>query len=131
MVATTRTANGVLLGQRMRRVVLAVIVIAAVYLLAVTPARTWWDQRQDMHAASQRYEALKVANADLEKRAAALRDDKNVEALARDRYELVPAGKDAYAVMPAPSQAVPAGATDGDPEQSWWSKTIDTVEFWD
>lgn len=131
MATAASTETKFILSQRTRRVVLGLIIVAAVYLLAVTPARTWWEQRQEMHAATQRYETLKSANSDLENRAAELKQDDKIQAIARERYELIPEGHKAYAVMPAPDQQVPAAKSEEPGAKDWIEKAVDAVEFWD
>lgn len=123
MITTSR-----LLSNRSRRVMLIGLVLVAFYLLAVTPARTYFEQRQEMAEATARYNTLIAANKGLEEQVSGLANDDRIAQLARERYELVPPNTDAYAVMP-PAQAVVPEANA--PEQSSWEKARDTLSFWD
>jgi cell division protein FtsB len=81
------------------------LVLVAFYLLAVTPLRTYVQQRSQMAEAEQRYEVLVETNKQLEERALQLQSDAEIKKLARERYELVEPGQQAFAVMP-PSPAI-------------------------
>jgi cell division protein FtsB len=117
------------LSTRIRWILLVGIVVLAGYLLLVTPARTYVQQRQQMHAAENRYQVLADANGKLDDRVKELQTDQAISQLARERYELVPPGSQAYSVMPAPQQAP---TTDEKPKQnkSLWSKIGDGLTFW-
>lgn len=116
------------LAARTRRVVLVLLVAVGLYLLAITPARTYLDQRHQMAAAEERYELLAEHNVRLEERVARLRTDDEIARLARERYELVPPGQQAYAVMPTP--ASPASPPAPRQRDGWWSTLADAVTFW-
>ena len=113
----------------MRWIVLIGIVVLAGYLLLVTPARTYVQQRQQMHAAENRYQVLAQANEKLDSRVKELQTDQAISQLARERYELVPPGSQAYSVMPAPQQAAPT-EENSQQNESLWSKIGDSLSFW-
>ena len=117
------------LSSRARWLVFALLIVVAVYLLAVTPARTYFQQRQEMAEAQQRYDTLKSANEELTQRARDLQTDEAIGQLARDQYELVPPGADAYAVMPPAAAQSDSVAADGESD-GWFSETTDKLTFW-
>lgn len=94
---------------RFRRFAFVMLMISGLYLLGVSPVRSYLEQRSQMEHYEHKARTLKEANAQLEQRAALLQSDAEVERLARTHYELVPKGREAYAVMPASSTTtVPA-----------------------
>jgi cell division protein FtsB len=118
-----------LLSTRLRWIVLIGIVVLAGYLLLVTPARTYVQQRQQMHAAENRYQVLAQANKKLDDRVKELQTDQAISQLARERYELVPPGAQAYAVMPAPQQSAQTEEK-SQQNKSLWNKIGDSLTFW-
>jgi cell division protein FtsB len=88
--------------------------LAAFYLLAVTPVRTYFEQRAQMHQAQQRYTILATTNKQLQERAVQLQSNEEIKRLARERYELVEPGQQAFAVMP-PSPTVNQSDTESNP----------------
>lgn len=88
---------------RFRRVAFVMLLVSGLYLLGVSPVRSYLEQRDQMQYYEHKARTLKEANAELEKRASVLQSDAEIERLARENYELVPQGRDAYAVMPPPS----------------------------
>lgn len=117
------------LSSRTRWIVFSIVVALGVYLLAVTPVRTYFDQRSQMQAAEARYELLAKANEQLDQRARELQSDEAIEQLARQRYELVPPGTEAYAVMPPPVTVAPQSADDEE-DDGLWSDVLDNLSFW-
>ncbi len=117
------------LSSRARWFVFLMIVAVAIYLLAVTPVRTYLDQREQMQAAEKRHAVLVAANKDLVDRTVQLQSDEEIARLARERYELVPNGTQAYAVMPPAPTAAPAPQPD-DTKKGFWSSAWDNVTFW-
>ena len=117
------------LSSRARWFVFLLLIAAAVYLLAVTPARTYLDQRQRMQQAEQRYQVLASANKELTDRTTALQSDAEIARIAREQYELVPKGAQAYAVMP-PSAPVSPPAPETAQDEGLWSNVWDNITFW-
>ena len=90
---------------RMRRLVWPVVVsVVAVVVLfaAVFPTRTYLAQRASISRAEAQLAVLEEQNEALEERAAVLRDDAEIERLAREQYNLVRPGEEAYALLPSP-----------------------------
>jgi len=117
------------LNSRARLLIFGLLLIAAVYLLAVTPMRTYLDQRQRMEATSERLAVLDLANERLRQRAVELQSDAEIARLAREKYELVPEGTEAYAVMPPPPAPAPP-AKDEKKDGGLWDRVVDGVSFW-
>lgn len=117
------------LSSRSRWIVFALIVGLGVYLLAVTPVRTYLDQRSEMQAVESRYELLAEANKQMEDRAKELQSDEEIKRLARERYELVPPGTKAYSVMPTPEDVAPQPEAKKD-DRSALAKVWDGLTFW-
>ena len=109
-----------------------VVVLAGITLLAVFPARTYFAQRQDLAAASERVEVLSEQNTELSERVKRLQTDAEIERLAREQYDLVKPGEEAYAILPAPDGDKPKAAPRAEPEDEpgFWSKVGDTLTFW-
>lgn len=118
------------LTSRMKWITLAALFAVAVYLLAVTPVRTYFQQRAQMEEATQRYEILAKTNEQLAQRALQLQSDAEIERLARERYELVEPGQQAYALMPPPANIAPPTDVPPPPESSVPQKIWDAVNPW-
>ena len=91
---------------RLRRAawpVLLSVVLVGVLFAGVFPTRTYLAQRAAISRAEEQIDVLGEQNAELEARARELRDDTEIERLARERYNLVRPGEEAYAVLPPPS----------------------------
>jgi len=108
---------------RAKRVTFLALLVVALYLLAVTPVRTFVQQRAQMQKAEQRYEILASTNEQLRARALELQSDAEIKKLARERYELVEPGQQAFAVMPPsappPESTEPAKKQEGLPSRVW------------
>lgn len=99
------------------------------YLLAVAPVRTYFNERHQMQQAEHRYNVLSNANKQMQARVNQLQSDAEVENLARQDYELVPPGQEAFAVMPPPPNvATPPPAPKH--KESFWGHAWDDVTFW-
>jgi cell division protein FtsB len=99
---------------RLRRLVWPVLVsVVAVVVLfaAVFPTRTYLAQRASISRAEEQLAVLDEQNRALEERAAELRDDAEIERLAREQYNLVRPGEEAYALLPSPAPPAPAAST--------------------
>lgn len=102
---------------RLRRAVWPIVVsvvFVVVLFAAVFPTRTFLAQRASISRAQEQLSVLEEQNAALEERAAQLRDDAEIERLAREQYNLVRPGEEAYALLPSPaapspSSTVPSG----------------------
>lgn len=94
-----------LFGLRLRRAALAMLIVSGLYLLAVSPVKSYLYQREQLQQYEQKTMHLDRANAQLNERIAQLQSDSEIERLARDQYELVPRGMEAYAVMPPATHA--------------------------
>jgi cell division protein FtsB len=97
--------------RRAVRVLLAVVIGAAVLLLFVFPVRTLIDQRSQAGLAMQRLKALTAENAQLGKEAQQLHDKSYLEQIARDVYGLARPGDHVYQVTPPNGGASPTTTT--------------------
>ena len=87
--------------------VLATLGLVLVLFTAVFPTRTFLAQRSATSAAQERLTVLREQSATLDARAQQLRDDAEIERLAREQYNLVMPGEEAYAMLPAAPQDPP------------------------
>jgi cell division protein FtsB len=88
------------------------VALATVLFLAGFPARALLEQRREHAAVQRELELLQAQNDVLEKRAAQLRTDAEIERIAREQYNLVKPGEEAYAILPgAGAPAIPPGAS--------------------
>ena len=79
------------------------VVLVGVLFAAVFPTRTYLAQRTSITRAEKQLDVLEGQNRELERRAAELRSDAEIERLAREQYNLVKPGEEAYAVLPPPA----------------------------
>ena len=102
-------------GMRRRLwVVLVTLAFVGVLFLAVFPSRTFLAQRASLSRAEHQLAVLSEQNSILEERARLLRDDEEIERLAREEYHLVRPGEEAYVVLPSP-EPKPAPPADAPP----------------
>ena len=92
-------------------VVLVTLAFIGVLFLAVFPSRTFLAQRASLSRAEDQLAVLSEQNSLLEERARLLRDDDEIERLAREEYHLVRPGEEAYVVLPSP-EPQPAAPAD-------------------
>ena len=92
-------------------VVLVSLAFVGVLFLAVFPSRTFLAQRASLSRAENQLAVLGEQNSLLEERARLLRDDVEIERLAREEYHLVRPGEEAYVVLPSP-EPKPAAPVD-------------------
>jgi cell division protein FtsB len=88
-------------------VVLVTLAFVAVLFVAVFPSRTFLAQRASLSRAEEQVAVLGEQNRLLEERARLLRDDAEIERLAREEYHLVRPGEEAYVVLPGPDRPPP------------------------
>ena len=118
--------------QRMRRLFVAGLVVAGILFTFANPARTWYDQRQEIAAAIERNEVLDQQNRQLQARADLLLTDAEVERLARAEYGLVKPGEEAFGILPAPGSGPKLPVAPPPPKpRPWWQSARDTMVFWD
>src|SRR5205085_109224 len=105
----------------------SLVALLAVLVLGAFPVRAWMDQGHQRDQLAARVAALTRTNDDLTRQAEELKDPNRVEALARERYELVRPGEEAYAILPTgeppASAAPPAAASPAPSHPGWWSRT--------
>jgi cell division protein FtsB len=109
-----------------------VVVLAGITMLAVFPARTYFAQRQNLAAASERVDVLSQQNTELSARVKRLHTDEEIERLAREQYDLVKPGEEAYAILP-PAESdkpKPKPKPAGKDDPGFWAKLGDTITFW-
>jgi len=117
---------------RLRRLFVAGLVVAGILFTFANPARTWYDQHQDIAAARERNVVLEEQSRQLRARAEQLATDAEVERLARSDYGLVKPGEEAFGILPTPGAGPPRAAPPPPPEpRSWWRSARDTLTFWD
>jgi cell division protein FtsB len=88
------------------------VLVAGALFFAGFPARALLDQRGERSAIERELELLRAQNDQLERRAALLRTDAEIERIAREQYNLVKPGEEAYAILPgAGAPAIPSGAS--------------------
>ena len=118
--------------RRLRRLFVVALVVAGILFTFGNPARTWYDQQQDIAAARERNAVLEEQNRQLGDRAAELRTDAEVERIAREEYGLVKPGEEAFGILPAPGSGAPAPPPPPPPApRPWWERAWDTATFWD
>jgi len=118
--------------QRLRRLFIAGLVVAGILFTFANPARTWFDQRQEIIAARERNVVLDEQSQELRARAATLRTDEAIERIAREEYGLVKPGEEAFAILPAPGSGPPKPeAKPPPPPRSAWRDAWDAIIFWD
>ncbi len=84
-------------SRRLRRLFVVALVVVGILFTFGNPARTWFDQRQEIAAARQRGAVLDEQNQQLQARAGRLGTDDEVERIARERRpKLLLAGWSAY-----------------------------------
>jgi cell division protein FtsB len=116
--------------RRVRRLFVAALVVAGILFTFGNPARTWYDQRQEISAARQRNAVLDEQSRHLQARVDQLGTDAEVERIARGEYGLVRPGEEAFGILPAPGSAPPAPPPPPPEERSWWERARDRVTFW-
>lgn len=93
------------------RVTLASLILIAFLFLFVFPTRTFLHQRRATTRAKAQLELLHQQTARLEREAARLQSDAEVERLARDRYNFVRPGEQAFALIPPLAPAATTSTT--------------------
>jgi cell division protein FtsB len=86
---------------------IAILLFVGLLFVFVFPTQTFLAQRRDVNEVSDRLDVLKHQNHQLEKQAAALETDEEVERLARERFGLVRPGEEAVVVVPPDEQLAP------------------------
>ena len=102
----------------------------AVLLLGAFPVRAYLDQGNQRASLTGRVAALTAKNDELARKAEELKDPHVVEALARERYQLVRPGEEAYAILPTDQSAAtppPTPPPAPKPHPGWWSRTWSKV----
>lgn len=101
-----------------RPAIVAVAVVAVLVFLGtfVFPTRTFLSQRAEIADAQEQLAVLEEQNEALAAQADKLRDDAEIERLAREQYNLVKPGEEAYALLPTTGPADEPPAPGSDPE---------------
>lgn len=106
----------------------SLVALLAVLVLGAFPVRAWLDQGHQREALSARVADLAANNDELARKAEELQDPRVVEALARERYQLVRPGEEAYAILPTDQfPAAPPPPAAPKPNPGWWSRTWSKV----
>ncbi|MBW8826134.1 MAG: septum formation initiator family protein [Acidobacteria bacterium] len=105
-------------------------VLLAVLLTFVFPTRSFLAQRASITDARQQLRVLDQQNDQLAARAAQLRDDAEIERIAREQYNLVRPGEEAYAVLPPPGASEAPTATSVPPPDENHDKGL-LAKAWD
>jgi len=131
-MTSARRRAGTVGRQRLRRLFIVSLVVAGILFTFANPARTWFDQRQEIAAARERNLVLDEQSQELRARAATLRTDEEIERIAREEYGLVKPGEEAFGILPAPGSGPPKPeAEPPPPSRSAWRAAWDTATFWD
>ena len=83
------------------RIAIVSLVVVATLFLFVFPTRSFLAQRSQISGAQHDLEVLRAQNARLEKEAARLATDAEIERIAREEYNMVRPGEKAFAIIPA------------------------------
>lgn len=116
--------------RRVRRLFVAALVAAGILFTFGNPARTWYDQRQEISAARQRNAVLDEQSRHLQARVDQLGTDAEVERIARGEYGLVKPGEEAFGILPAPGASLPTTLSPPPKERGWWERVWDRATFW-
>jgi cell division protein FtsB len=128
---TTRPRLAALGHRRLGRLFVVALVVAGILFTFGNPARTWFDQHQEIVAARQRNAVLDEQSRELQARAEQLGTDAEVERIAREQYSLAKPGEEAFGILPAPGSAQPQPPPPPPPApRHWWQRAWDTVSFW-
>jgi cell division protein FtsL len=102
------TAVSLALRSPRRRLVwtMIVVTIIGVVFIGVYPTRTYLAQRSSLQRTQHQLEVLQAENAKLDQEAADLQSDSKIEALAREKFNLVRPGEESIAILPAPTASV-------------------------
>jgi cell division protein FtsB len=92
------------------------LVVGALALTGVAPARQALRQHQQVDELQSRVDALKQRNGELTGRLNRLSDVAYMEKLAREQLGVVRPGETSYVVVPAPAPAAPVAATEPEPK---------------
>ena len=93
----------------LRRVVWPLVLTALVAVtlaLGVFPTRTYLEKKQEVSLAQQQLDNLTAENDEKQTRVDTLQTDAEIEAIAREEYNLVKPGEETYAVIPPPEEPV-------------------------
>jgi cell division protein FtsB len=82
------------------RASVATVVVICLLFVVVFPVQAWMRQRDDLHASQHRLAVIREERQRLERKAAQLRNPREVERLARQLYGMVRPGEQAYAAVP-------------------------------
>jgi cell division protein FtsL len=90
-------------GPRRRLIwTLIAVTVVGIVFIGVYPTRTYVAQRSSLSRTQHQLDVLQQENTKLEQEAAELQTDTKIEALARERYNLVRPGEESIAILPAP-----------------------------
>ncbi|MCU1457163.1 MAG: septum formation initiator [Actinomycetia bacterium] len=92
-------------------IVLASLAVVALLFVFVFPTRSYLTQRHDLAQAESRLQLLRSQRKQLDREAAKLGTDTEIERLARETYHLVKPGEQAYVVIPSASTTTAPAAT--------------------
>lgn len=91
------------------------LVVGALALTGVAPARQAFRQHQQVDELQARVDALKERNGELTGRLNRLTDVAYMEKLAREQLGVVRPGETSYVVIPAPAPATPVASAEPEP----------------
>lgn len=82
--------------------ILAVMAFVVVLFVGVFPTRAYLAQRAATNTAEEQLEVLRSESDALSERVEELKDEDEIERLAREEHNLVRPGEEAYAILPGP-----------------------------
>ena len=88
-------------------VVMAGLALVGVLMLAVLPARAYFDQLRQQSVLESQVATFQEENGTLANRAAQLQTDDEIERLARQQYNMIRPGEEAYAILPGLTPPAP------------------------
>ena len=127
---TLRARLATIGSRRLRRLFVVALVVVGILFTFGNPARTWFDQHQDIAAARERNAVLAEQSRELQARVDQLNTDAEVEQIARKEHGLVRPGEEAFGILPGPSPNDPPPPPPPPEPRPWWERAWDTVTFW-
>jgi len=94
--------------------VASAVALAAVLFLFVFPTSSWLAQRRDRRQVEAALRRVTANNQSLQQRDGKLRTPKEIERIAREKYNLVRPGEEAFAILPSRPAPAAAPARRGD-----------------
>jgi len=82
------------------------VLVCVTFGIGVLPTRTYLERKQEVALAQQQVDNLTRENDGKQARVDQLQTDEEIEAIAREQYQLVMPGEEAYPILPPPQEPV-------------------------